>query len=132
METVCEEYRKFCFAIESTESHIHQNFIDSVQLLRTRVINIPGGFISVYEPHDIGIMKTLKTRLIEQCREWNPVENTRLGGAGKIPIPGRENGLEWLNKVWKKFSSQIVKNSFRKYGFTSDLDVDIDVALEFI
>ena len=117
--------------LNQMESHIHQNFIDSVQVLRTRVINIPGGFISVSQPRDIGIMKPLKTRLIEECREWKAVENTRLGGAGKIPIPVRKKVLEWLNEVWKTFSSQIV-NSFRKCGFTTDVDVDIDVALDFI
>ena len=92
------------------ESHIHQNFIDSVQLLGTRVIKIPGGFTSVCQPCDVGIMKPFKNLLVEHCQAWKVAEYIRLGGTGKIPIPGRKQVLEWLSEIWKRFSSQIVKN----------------------
>ena len=77
-------------------------------------------------------MKPFKTRLVEQCQAWKIAEYTRRGGAGKISIPGRKQVLEWFSEIWKKFSSQILINSFWKCGFTNDLDIDIDVALDFI
>ena len=39
--------------------------------------------------------------------------------------------LKWLDEIWKKISSQIVKNSFKKCGFSNDVDIDIDVELDF-
>ena len=48
-------------------------------------------------------MKPFKTRFIEQCQAWKFAEYTRIGGTGKIPIPDRKQGLEWLNEIGKFF-----------------------------
>ena len=80
-----------------------------MQLLGTRVMNIPDVFISVCQPCDVGIMKTFKTRLVEQCQSWKVAEYTRLGGTGKIPISGRKQVLEWLSEIRKSFLPRLLK-----------------------
>ena len=94
MEAVREEYTKFSLLLGQIESHVHHNFIDSVQLLGTGSINIPGEFTSVHQPSDAGIMKPFKTRFIEQCLASEVSEYTRVRCTGKISIPGRVQVLE--------------------------------------
>ncbi len=118
--------------LDKMESHIHPSFIDSVGELGTRVIEIPGGFTSVCQPCDVGIMKPFKMRLIDLCEQWKITEYARMGGVGKIPTPGRAQVLLWLDAIWKDFPAEIIQNSFKKCGFTNDVDIDIDVALDFV
>ena len=75
--------------LDSMESHIHPNFIDSVDTLGTRVIQIPGGFTYVSQPCDVGIIKPFKASLVELCQDWKEAEYRRMGGADKFPVPGR-------------------------------------------
>ena len=117
---------------DQMESYIHSSFIDFLQLLGTRGIKIPVGFTSLSQPRDVGVKKTFKTGFVELCQNWKLAEYARLGGIGKILIPGRVEILEFLDIVWKHFLSQIVRNSFKKCGFTNDLGINIDVALEFV
>ncbi len=48
-------------SLDQMESHIHSTFIDSVDEIGTRVIEIPGGFTSVSQPCDVGVIKPFKT-----------------------------------------------------------------------
>ncbi len=118
--------------LDQMESHIHTDFIDTVDEFGTPAILIPGGFTSICEPCDDGIMKLFKTRLTELCQQWKVSEYQRLGGIGRIPIPGRAEVLQWLSTVLNEFPSNIIQNAFRKCGFTEDLDIDIDTALDLI
>ena len=127
-----ENINNSVFLLDQMETNIHSDFIDSVQLLGTRVIEIPGGFTSVSQSCDVGIMKPFKTRFVDLCQEWKVSEYARLGGTGKITILGRVQILEFLDIIWKQFPSQIVRNSFEKCGSTNDLGINIDVALEFV
>ena len=118
--------------LDQMQSHIHPDFIDSVADTNTQIIEIPGGFTSVCSPCDVGIIKPFKTRFIEACQQWKTAEYRRMGGTGKIPVPGRKQVLEWLKKIWRDFPIEIVQNSFKKCGFTDDHDINIDVALDMI
>ena len=118
--------------LDQMEAHVHPNFIDASDNYGTNVVQVPAGFKSVSQPCDVGIMKPLKTELVELCQYWKVAEYNRLGGTRKIPVPGRIQVLQCLNSIWKKFPSRIIQNSFRKCGFTDELDVDINVALELV
>ena len=96
----------------------------------TRVITIPGGFTSVCQPCDVGIMKPFKTRFTSLCQDWKVAEYARHGGTGKIPTPSRVEVLEWLNIAWGSITDNVIQNSFRKCGFTENQDINIDVALD--
>ena len=91
------------FLLDQTECHNHSNFIDSVQLLSTRVVEIPGGFTYVSRPCDVGIMKLFKPEFLDLYQEWKVTEDAELGGTGKIPILGRVQIFEFLDVVWKSF-----------------------------
>ena len=84
-------------------SDIHPDFIDSVTDTNTQIIEITGGFRSVCQPCHVGIIKTFKTRFIEACQKWKTDEYRRIGGSGKIPVPGRKQVLEWLKKFGESF-----------------------------
>ena len=77
-------------------------------------------------------MRPFKGRLAELCQDWKVVAYEHIGGTGKIPVPGRAEVLEWLDLIWREFSNKIIKNSFKKCGFTNDLDIDVGVALDLI
>ncbi len=111
---------------------IHPSFIDAVDSLGTQVIQIPGGFTFISQSCDVGIIKSFKTRLVELCQEWKVAEYTRKGETGKVPVPGSIQMLQWLDKIWREFPSDIILNSFKKCGFTDELDIEIHIALELV
>ena len=37
--------------------------------------------------------------------------------------------LQWLDLVWSEFLNQIIKNSFKKSGFTNDFDIALETKL---
>ena len=115
-----ENVNNSVLSLDQMESHIHFNFIDSVHLFGTHVIEIPGCFTCVSEPCNTGIMKLLKIKFLELRQNWKVAEYFRLDGTGKILIPDRVQILEFLDIVWKHFPSQTVRNSFKKFGFTID------------
>ena len=59
-------------------------------------------------------------------------EYNRLGGAGKIPAPGWKKVLEWPKAIKRRFSHEIIRNSFTKRLFTENIYIDTDVVLDFI
>ena len=75
--------------LDQMEAHVHPNFIDASDNYGTNVVQVPAGFKSVSQPCDAEIMKPLKTELVELCQSWKVAEYNRLGGTGKIPVPGR-------------------------------------------
>ena len=75
------------------ESFIHPDFIDAVDELRTRIINIPEGFTSVFLACVVGIMKPFKTRFTLVCHQWNVSEYALLGVSGRTPTTGRSEAL---------------------------------------
>ena len=114
------------------ESHIHSNFTDAVDEKGTQVIQIPGGFTSVRQPCDVGIMKPFKTQLAEMCQSWKVSKYSNMGRTGKIPTPTRTDVLNWLNTIWNGFSAETIKNSFGKCGLTDEVNLNIETVLEMI
>ena len=51
-------------------------------------------------------------------------------GTGKISVPGCVQVLKLLDIIWRVFKR--IHPSFEKCGFTDDLDIYIDVALELV
>ena len=84
------------------------------------------------QPCDVGIMKPFKTLLAEKCENWKVCKYSNMGGLGKIPSRARSDVLGWVNSIWNGFSEEIIKNSFRKCGFTDDINISIDTVLEMI
>lgn len=66
------------------------------------------------------------------CQQWKVAEYSRLGSIGRIPKPWRKKVFEWLYFFRRRFPAEIIQNSFSKCGFAENLDVDIDVVLDFI
>ena len=89
--------------LDQMQSHIHPDFIDSVADTNTQIIEILFGFTYVFQPCDVVVIMPFKTTLIEACQIWKTDEYTRMGGSGKIPVPGRKQVLEWLKKYRESF-----------------------------
>ena len=70
--------------LDQLKSQIHSNFIYSMKLIGTSVIEIPGGLPSLSEPSDLGIMKQFKAGFVDLCQEWKVAKKARFGGTEKI------------------------------------------------
>ena len=55
-----------------------------------------------------------------------------MGGIGKITAPARSDALNWLNIIQNEFHAETIKNSFRKCGFTDDVNSNIETVLEMM
>lgn len=71
------------------QAQLYPFFIDAIDNYGTNKVQVPRGFTSVSQPCDVGIMKPLKTHLAEFCQSRKVAEYNRLGGTGKISVPGR-------------------------------------------
>ena len=94
------------------ESHLHSNFIDSMDTLGTQVIQIPVGFSFLSQPCYVGIIKQIEIRLVEFRQGWKEAEYKRVDGSGRIPVPEGMQVLQWLYKVWREFQNGVILNSF--------------------
>ena len=56
-----EGKKRSALILYRVESHVDPNFIDTVDELGTRIITIPGGFMSVNQPSDVGIIEPIMT-----------------------------------------------------------------------
>ena len=97
----------------------------------THYIQIPGGVTSAFQPCDVGIMKPFET-LFKVCHDWKLAEYTAIVGTSNIPVPGRVEVSQFLDKIWREFSNEIILNSFSKCGFGDEFDIDIGPASEFV
>ena len=77
-------------------------------------------------------MKPFKMELAEMCQSWKKSKHSNMGGRGKIPTPARNDVLNWLNTIWNEFPAKPIKNSFRKCGFTDDVNLNIEKVLGMI
>ena len=118
--------------LDATENHIHNGFIDSVDEQGTQVTEIPEGFSSFYQPCDVGIMKFFKMRLAEMCQAWKVCKYSNMGRSRKIPTSASSDVLNWLDAIWNELFPEPIKNSFHKCGFTDDVNLSRDAALEII
>ena len=87
---------------DQMESHMHHTFIDSVRLLGTRMINLPGGLLPFAK---MRCWKTeqFKTRLVGQCQAWKVAEYTCSGGTEKFQFLVVWKCLNGLLKFGKNF-----------------------------
>jgi hypothetical protein len=90
--------------------------VNKVQDLGVEVQHIPGGYTGVCQPVDVGIGKPFKNRVTCCWEEWM----LEKGGLDeeKTKTPSREEVSEWVIKSIGSIGPEIVRNSWRRHGFS--------------
>ena len=134
-DKICKPYvkgtTKSALLLDQMKSHAHPMFIDSVDEIGHRIIGIPGVFTWLRLPCDVGIIKPFKTRFVKLFQQLKLDEYTRLGGSSKISRPGRKS-IRMAGCYLERISYWGKQNLFLKCGLTENLDIHVDLVLDFI
>ena len=87
--------------------------VSSIQQLGVEVEHFPGCCISLYQPVDVGINRSLKAN---SCKDW---EDWILGsGISTFTTSPQKRYLivEWVIKAYNKISVEVVINSWKHYA----------------
>ena len=91
---------------------------------------IQNHYTNILQPSDVGINKSLKDRLKKASSQGRQNRHDVLTPGVKLPAPKCFDVLTWLKKVWNKFPAEIVRNSFKGYGYVFEDTVDYSMATE--
>jgi hypothetical protein len=102
--------------LDSYRCHMMASVVQRAQDLGVEVIHIPGGCTGVCQPVDVGIGKPFKDR-VTRCWETWMVESGGLEEK-KTKTPSRQELSEWVIQSLKSIGTTIVRNSWRRHGFS--------------
>jgi hypothetical protein len=102
--------------LDSYRCHMMASVVQRVQDIGVEVIHIPGGCTGVCQPVDVGIGKPFKDRVTCCWENWM-VESGGLEEE-KTKTPSRQELSEWVIKGLKSIGTTIVRNSWRRHGFS--------------
>ena len=91
------------------------NNVNRTQLLGIQVVYIPPGCTYLCQPVDVGINKSIKSRMLEKWENWMVVGDGIINGVAKGPT--RHLVAEWAVEVYKNLPAQTVRNAWLKSGF---------------
>ena len=110
--------------------HKSNDLMDSLHSDNWLLHLIPPHYTSLLQPCDVGINKPLKDRLKKSPPDWRSERHDALLLDRKMPSPKRKEILEWLKNIWKRFSVEIVRNSFTGYGYFFEEGINCETELE--
>jgi hypothetical protein len=95
--------------------HIMGNIINQMQSLGIEVIHIPAGSTYLCQPIDVGINKTIKSRMRDKWEDWMTDGKGIVDGAAKKL--SRKLVAEWVLDVYNNFPAQTARNAWMKQGY---------------
>lgn len=116
--------------LDKYKCHSGQEFVDKARAIGSHVRIIPGGHTSVLQPLDVGVNRPFKCRYYSACQRWKIGAYQRQGGSGPMPIPDRNQVIDWLAEIWASFPTEIVQSSFRGSGFKYDANRSVETESE--
>ena len=101
--------------LDAYRVHMMGNIVNRIQSLGIEVVHIPPGCTYLCQPVDVGINKSLKSRVHEKWENWMVMGEGIVNGAAKEPM--RQLVAEWVVEVYKNLPAQTVQNVWMKTGF---------------
>jgi hypothetical protein len=82
------------------------------------------------QPCDVGVNKPLKDGIRNQYNAWSVAKMDGLGSGDKIPVPEREDIIEWLVTSWQQVSSESIMKTFASIGYGVHPDSQSDEIID--
>ena len=107
---------------ESVKRKFHESGID--------LAVIPGGLTSICQPLDVSINKPLKDNLRKEWHMWMAG-----GGAGETTAGNPRHAklsdvCSWVTHSWEYIQDEIIIESFKSCGISTNLDSDLEITDE--
>ena len=83
---------------------------------------IPGGLTSHLQPADVSWNKPFKVAYRDLYNEWMSSGEKSFTAAGNMKAPDKLLCLEWVKKAWKIVTTEVIVNSFKLCGISSNTD----------
>jgi hypothetical protein len=108
------------FVLDAFKGHV----FDSVNIcnMKTELVVIPCGMISLLQPMDVAINKPFKDRLRQQYLTWIADRAHELTETGKIKSAAPSEVARWVLAAWKAIPESIMTRSFEKCCISNALD----------
>ena len=101
--------------LDACRIHMMGNIVNQIQSLGIEVIHIPAGCTYLCQPLDVGINKTIKSRMRDQWEDWMIEREGIVDGAAMEPP--RKLVAEWVLDVYNNFPVQTARNAWMKKEF---------------
>jgi hypothetical protein len=92
--------------LDAYRVHMMGNIVNRIQSLGIEVVHIPPGCTYLCQPVDVGINKSIKSRMREKWENWMVAGNGIVNGVAKEPT--RQLVAEWVIDVYKNLPAQTV------------------------
>jgi hypothetical protein len=101
--------------LDAYRVHMMGNIVNRIQSLGIEVMHIPPGCTYLCQPVDVGINKSIKSRMREKWENWMIAGDGIVDGVAKEP--SRQLVAEWVVDVYMNLPAQTVRNAWMKSGF---------------
>ena len=101
--------------LDHFKCHISDQTKAKLESLGTKLVVIPAGCTFTCQPIDVGIGKPIKDRMRAKWISW--VQELEDFDTSKIQAR-RQQIAQWLDESWEELPANIVRNSWRKTGFS--------------
>lgn len=118
--------------------HTMASFFGTCASIGCDVEYIPAGYTCVLQPVDVGFNSPFKKYIKDQHQTWCVEKYTSLPSGGKLPLPTKENIIEWVNVAYHSVKAESITKTFHSIGFhcsgsnndTNNIDNDIQNTIE--
>jgi len=108
--------------LDAFKEHVTDSIKDQLRKMKTELVFIPGGIISVLQPMDVSINKPFKDRLRQQYLTWIADLARELTEPGKIKCAAPSEVAWWVSAAWKAIPESIMVRSFKKCCISNALN----------
>ena len=111
--------------------HLTDEIKNKIHRLKSELVIIPVGMMSVLQPLDVSVNMPFKARLSEQYDRWISDHDWELTISSKIKRAPPHVVAHWVSSTWTSIPAELVAKSFKKCciynaldGTEDDSDVD--------
>ena len=115
-------FQKCLLACDSFQAHITDEVKRKLNMSKTELLIVPGGFTKYIQAPDLVWNKAFKAKIQEFYHDWlaNRVHEYTTAGNMK-PVPLRKI-VQWVLQAWGSLSKEMIINSMKSYALGLAVD----------
>ena len=101
---------------DAYKCHIAEEVKQAPKKLSVDLVTIPEGTTSKIQAPDVSWNKPFQSSIVESFDDWVANREKSYTPKGNIRAASKTLLCDWMVKVWKSLSPDLIRESFRVYG----------------